>query len=200
MTIDHYIEQVRRALPRTLPSREPILTELRGHIDDRLSSGMPLDQVLEQLGPPEVLAQGYAEGAPPSVAPYGARALAKVLDALMVIGVALVVALIAWLLVPTEAVVVPVLVGLFAGAFGFPLYTIVAEWRHGQTFGKRRVGLLVVREDGLPLGLGAATVRQLGLLLQVFWIDALFALFTARRQRAFELLSRTWVVQLPPSR
>jgi hypothetical protein len=37
-------------------------------------------------------------------------------------------------------------------------------------------------------------VRQLPLFLQVGWIDAMFVLFTDRRQRAFELLSKTRVV------
>jgi uncharacterized RDD family membrane protein YckC len=37
-------------------------------------------------------------------------------------------------------------------------------------------------------------VRQLPVFLQVFSIDALFVLFTDRRQRAFELLSKTRVV------
>jgi len=31
----------------------------------------------------------------------------------------------------------------------------------------------------------------------VFWIDVLFALFTERSQRAFELLSKTRVVTTP---
>jgi len=35
------------------------------------------------------------------------------------------------------------------------------------------------------------------LLFQVFWIDILFALFTDRKQRAAELLSKTRVIQLP---
>jgi hypothetical protein len=32
------------------------------------------------------------------------------------------------------------------------------------------------------------------LVLQVIWVDALFALFTERGQRAFELLSKTRVI------
>ena len=44
---------------------------------------------------------------------------------------------------------------------------------------------------------GQAVVRQLPVLFQFFWIDVLFALFTERRQRAFELLSKTRVVVAP---
>jgi hypothetical protein len=42
---------------------------------------------------------------------------------------------------------------------------------------------------------GRRSCRQLPMFLQVFWIDALFALFTDRSQRAFELLSKTRVVR-----
>ena len=38
-------------------------------------------------------------------------------------------------------------------------------------------------------------MRNLPWLLEFFWIDALFALFTDKRQRAFELLSKTRVVR-----
>jgi uncharacterized RDD family membrane protein YckC len=39
-------------------------------------------------------------------------------------------------------------------------------------------------------------VRNLPIFMQIFWIDALFALFTDRSQRAFELLSKTRVVRV----
>ncbi len=80
-------------------------------------------------------------------------------------------------------------------ALGFVIYTIVAEYRTGQTFGKRQYGLSVVQESGAPITLGQAVVRQLPMLLQVAWIDAMFALFTEKRQRAFEMLSKTRVVR-----
>jgi hypothetical protein len=35
----------------------------------------------------------------------------------------------------------------------------------------------------------------LPMFLQVFWIDAMFALFTDKSQRAFEMLSKTRVVR-----
>jgi len=74
------------------------------------------------------------------------------------------------------------------------LYTIVAEHWLGFTLGKRALGLRVVRESGAPIGLGQSIVRQLPMFLQVYWIDVLFALFTDKSQRAFELLSKTRVV------
>jgi uncharacterized RDD family membrane protein YckC len=79
----------------------------------------------------------------------------------------------------------------------FWIYTVVAEWQSGQTIGKRLFGTIVVREDGARISGGQAVVRQLPVLCQFYWIDVLFALFTERRQRAFELLSKTRVVVAP---
>ena len=57
------------------------------------------------------------------------------------------------------------------------------------------MGLYVARETGTRISFGQAVVRQLPVFLQIFLIDALFALFTERHQRAFEMLSRTRTVR-----
>jgi uncharacterized RDD family membrane protein YckC len=94
----------------------------------------------------------------------------------------------------------PVWIG-FASAYLVTLaislwYPILAEWASGQTLGKRMFGLQVVTEKGARIGIGQAIVRQLPIFLQVATVDALFALFTDRRQRAFEMLSKTRVVDV----
>ena len=66
----------------------------------------------------------------------------------------------------------------------------------GQTLGKYLLGLRVVRESGARISIGQAVVRQLPLFFEIFWVDALFALFTDKSQRAFELLSKTRVVRV----
>jgi len=48
--------------------------------------------------------------------------------------------------------------------------------------------------------LGQSVVRQLPMVLQIYWIDGLFAFFTDKQQRAFELLSKTRVVLEDPPR
>ncbi len=73
-------------------------------------------------------------------------------------------------------------------------YPVLAEYLYGKTFGKHIMGLRVVRESGARISFGQSVVRQLPMLTQVWWIDMLFALFTDRHQRAFELLSKTRVV------
>jgi uncharacterized RDD family membrane protein YckC len=58
------------------------------------------------------------------------------------------------------------------------------------------MGIRVVRESGARIGLGQSCLRQLPFFGQFFFIDALFALFNERRQRAFELLTKTRTVAL----
>jgi uncharacterized RDD family membrane protein YckC len=92
------------------------------------------------------------------------------------------------------AILVVCVLGL---AVVLPGYPIVAEYRFGETVGKHLLGLRVVRESGGRISFGQSIVRQLPAFFQVFWIDAMFALFTERHQRAFELLSKTRVVRNP---
>jgi hypothetical protein len=46
----------------------------------------------------------------------------------------------------------------------------------------------------MRISLGQAVLRQLPVVLQIAMVDALFALFTKHRQRAFELVTRTRTV------
>lgn len=56
------------------------------------------------------------------------------------------------------------------------------------------MGLRVVRESGARISLIQSIVRQLPVLGQIYLIDILFALFTEKNQRAFELASKTRVI------
>ena len=199
MTTDAYLAQVLAHLPPTTPTRAQIAVELRGHIEERLAAGHPLPDVLRQLGDPATLAESYLSGVPLTSAEFGARVLAKIIDIAIPFAIAATLGCIAWLS-PVEVVTIVFFVlAILVAGFGYVVYTIVAEWRTGQTIGKRRYGLHVRQESGAPITLGQSIVRQLPAFLQMMWIDALFALFTERRQRAFELLSKTRVVQVDPS-
>lgn len=70
----------------------------------------------------------------------------------------------------------------------------MAEAIWGQTIGKHVLGLCVVKEDGERVGWVAAIVRRLPWYVGLFWLDAVFALFTERRQRAFDLAAKTLVI------
>jgi uncharacterized RDD family membrane protein YckC len=196
MTTTHdYIDRVLSCLPRATPRRDQIAAELRDHIDEGLARGEPLDRVLTQLGNPSDLAASYLAEVPLEPAGFAARLLAKLVDAGLVAIATLSMIALSWLSRDDGFRAAGVIVALIGGGLGWFLYTVLAEHLRGATLGKWLSGLHVVRESGARIGLGQAIVRQLPLAFQFFWIDALFALFTDRRQRAFELLSKTCVVR-----
>jgi uncharacterized RDD family membrane protein YckC len=205
MTIDDYINRVLAALPQATPERSQIALELRGHIAERLESGATEAEVIRQLGDPLTLAESYLSAVPLVAASFGARVVAKLIDLAIVgifmaalVGLVLQFGSIGGWLPPGFAFPVAMLIGLVGGSFVFGLYTVASEASAGETLGKRAMGMRVVRESGAQISVGQAIVRQLPIFSQVYWIDVLFALFTEKSQRAFELLSKTRVVRAKP--
>ena len=190
---DDYINKVLAVMPSN-PRRSEIATELRGHIAERVEHGHPMDDVLKQLGDPTRLAESYLAAEPLVSATFWQRAAAKILDVLMILAFTTVLSMLA---VRTAGIefffAFPMAV--LTGSFLFAVCTVVSEWATGRTLGKRFMGLRVVRESGARIGGGQALVRQLPIFFQVYWVDILFALFTEKSQRAFEILSKTRVVR-----
>lgn len=195
MTAEDYISRVLDALPPDMPAREQIAMELGGNIAERLERGQSMEAVLSQLGDPRVLADSYLSAVPLVPATFFSRVWAKLVDGALFVTAAVVLSAVAWLTAPPEAAIFLLFAILLAASFGFAIYTVVAESRSGQTVGKRMMGLRAVQESGARISLGQAVVRQLPMFLELFAIDALFALFTDKHQRAFELLSKTRVVK-----
>lgn len=193
-TADEFVARVLASLPGSTPQREQIGLELSGHIAERVAEGAPLEDVLRQLGDPTVLAESYLSAVPLVAAPFLRRGLAKLLDVAIVLGAVALLATLAGMLVPERFQGGVVVVAAIVAGLGFVVGTVFAELRFGQTPGKRLLGLRVVRESGAPIGLGQAIVRQLPILLSIFYVDVLFALFTEKKQRAFEMLSKSRVV------
>jgi uncharacterized RDD family membrane protein YckC len=195
MTADDFVNRVLSKMPTTTPRREQIAMELRGHISERVNAGEPLDEILEHLGDPVALAESYLSAVPLIAGDWWSRATARLIDfGLPVVALAPVACLI-WLATPAEWVPPLLFIYVFVGGATIAIYPMVAEARYGKTLGKHLRGLRVVTESGMRISSGQAIVRNLPWLLEVWWIDALFALFTDRRQRAFELLSKTRVVR-----
>ncbi len=185
-----YIDSVIHQLPQDTSLREQVAMELRSHIAERVEHGHTVDQAIEQLGDPVVLAESYLAAVPLIPASFGRRGAAKLLDVVVyVVACAPIVLLFA----RTTPFPIAMIVGVILLALWF-LYPLLAEYRYGQTLGKHLLGLRVVRESGARISLGQSLVRQLPLMFEVFWVDVLFALFTEKHQRAFELLSKTRVV------
>jgi uncharacterized RDD family membrane protein YckC len=196
MTGDLYVQSVVDHVPEGLPLREQIAMELGSHIAERVGQGQPLDEVLRQLGEPLTLAESYLASVPLQSASHLSRLAAKILDAVLVMAVALAITAALWVVVPPEVARFLPIVCILGCVMGFVAYTATAEYRHGRTLGKRLMGIQVVRESGARIGLGQALLRQLPFVGQFFFLDALFALFTERRQRAFELITKTRAVAL----
>ena len=198
-SIETYIQSVTDHLPRHGSMRSQIAMDLRGHIAEGVENGRAVDDVLRQLGDPKALAESYLSAVPLHSAPLLRRAGAKLIDVGVVIVAATPLMWVAARTLPEGLVVLVVVATLIMASIGFGIYTIGAEYWMGQTLGKHFLGLRVVRESGASIGLGQSLVRQLPMLLQIYWIDVLFALFTERKQRAFELLSKTRVVEVEPA-
>jgi uncharacterized RDD family membrane protein YckC len=194
-----YIDQVLAQLPRDARLCEQVGMELRSHIAERVEHGQTVEEALRQLGDPVVLAESYLAAIPLVAAPFWPRAAARLIDAcgvLALIAVPIIAFVVltlrreqGWFLLPI-AFMVTIFVVSIIGA----LYPVIAEYRYGKTVGKHLMGLRVVRESGARISFGQSVVRQLPMLTQVWWIDMLFALFTDKHQRAFEMLSKTRVV------
>ena len=195
MTAEQYIAQVTAPMPRPA-LRTQVAMELRAHINERLAGGVSLDDVIKQLGDPSALADSYLSAEPLQSAGAWSRIGAKIVDAFVVILAILPLAFGLGSLAYAAgagrgSVVIVLVVSLLGSSFAFCLYMIIAESFYAQTFGKRLFKLRVVQESGARISVGQAIVRQLPLFFQVAWLDAAFALFTERHQRAVEMLSKT---------
>lgn len=185
-----YIDRVITQLPDEDGLRQQVAMELRSHIAERVEHGHSVEEALRQLGDPQTLAESYLAAVPLIPVSFWRRAAARLLDFVVYVGAcAPIVLLLLWRF--------EFVVGIFVGGFLLAisaLYPVLAEYRYGKTLGKYWLGLRVVRESGARISFGQSVVRQLPVFLEVFWIDVLFALFTEKHQRAFELLSKTRVV------
>lgn len=158
---------------------------------------------MARMGGPEEVAGGFLEAAEPPLASPGERLGAFLFDVgLGAVALAAIGALAAWILaprmaagpagipLPVEIALAAIAIFLFVAAI---LYFPVFEALFGQTAGKRLFGTVVAKDTGERAGLGAAIVRRLPFMFDIWPFDAAFLLFTARRQRAFDLAAKTIV-------
>jgi uncharacterized RDD family membrane protein YckC len=116
------------------------------------------------------------ETAPPAITEgkgFGIRALAYVIDNLVLIGAGQVIGVVVGTILGTLLIIftgdVPSVANestisvldFVLGFFNFALYFTLFEWLFGASLGKLIMGLRVVKEDGAPCGPGGAIVRAL---------------------------------------
>jgi len=207
---EDYLARVMKELPRPLPERGRIEDELRSHLADRLEAAMggTPEQALSRMAPPEEVARDYLAEISFEDAPLGKRVGAFLIDALAGTVVLTPIWIFLWLSVLPQLdlqpplsygwVLLPLLfITKMAAAVAIlsVVYFPIVEAIWGRTLGKWLLGIYVTREDGRAAGWVPAILRRLSFILEIFWIDAVFALFTKRRQRAFDLVARTVVVR-----
>jgi uncharacterized RDD family membrane protein YckC len=198
-TADDYIKSVLEYLPANTPLRSQIAMELRAHFAERVEHGRSEADVLQLLGDPRALAESYLAAVPLIAPGFMTRVGAKLAD-IFAVGVCAGLAALALIAAFDAqrdlgfAMSIGAMVMFLGGSVLFAVYTVVAEAAYGRTLGKALFGLRVVTESGTRISAGQALVRQLPMFLQIYMIDVLFALFTKRSQRAFEVLSKTRVV------
>jgi uncharacterized RDD family membrane protein YckC len=225
-TIEEYAGAVEHHLPRWMGERRAMMSDLRGHLADRVAAGEEEAEVVASMEPPEEYAVALVGDVPLHPAPLGRRVGAFLLD--LALGVPLVMALFfgsVWLAGVTipewpagmgamwlsgmrdmvalnSWVILMLIVGLPAATA--PVLSIVyfpwAEAVWGTTVGKHLLGLCVVAENGTRVTWQKAIIRRIPFYFEFFLVDAVFAPFTQRRQRAFDLVARTLVVRRPGTR
>ena len=75
------------------------------------------------------------------------------------------------------------------------VYFTLKEARHGQTLGKRIMGLRVIRRDGSPVSHKDSLLRALVFFTPFAPFDLMFTLFNRKRRRVADILSGTLVVR-----
>jgi uncharacterized RDD family membrane protein YckC len=216
--INEYARQVMDLIPPAHPERHRIELDLRAHLEETVTElqGSP-SAAFDRMGDPRAVALGYLADVPMRYASVGRRVLAFVID--MLAGVAVLgtvvatCALIFGILAVAEETsqsgppemsfaILAVLGVAFIASLAILsiVYFPLLEWRYGQTLGKYLLAIHVVAEDGLRARLPATIVRRIPFFLEFFWVDAIVAFFTERKQRAFDLVARTLVVECGPTR
>jgi uncharacterized RDD family membrane protein YckC len=195
-----YIDAVLACVPGA-EHRQRIEMELR----PRLSPQITIEQAIATYGEPRDVAEFYLASVPLQSAPFFRRLTAAVIDIPSVIVTGILIFYFGWKLVipgggnfiaaiftgnPIAIVLCFLTVSLMS-----PLYYTIADSWTGQTVGKAIMGLRVVRESGARITVGQALVRQIPLFFSFYLLDAIFALFTKKKQRLFELISKTRVVR-----
>lgn len=215
--LEHYMRDVRLHLSASGRDKDRFISDLRDQMQEMTDSGLTEQQVIEKLGPPREVAADFMQTRPLVYANIFQRFFAFILDAAlstmfifpglflaMIIPLGLADPQVFWSF-NWDHVYAPALhingfeliLLMFAGlmAFGIAvLYFPIMEYMFGWTLGKRVFGIRVLNEDGTPIKLGAAFVRRLSYYFDILALDSIFILFTNTKQRAFDRVARTVVV------
>lgn len=198
---ERYVRDVLRHVPAAFPERRArIAADLRSHLADSVAAGESEAGAVRRMGAPEQTAATFLDGVELDPAPLPDRLGAYLFDNALFL--APVLAAFALMVMrdaaqnpatPADSLIVGV-VAIASVAFSI-LYFPLFEAHSGQTPGKRLFAVTVVRASGTAVRVWPALLRRLPSLFNFALLDALFVPFTARRQRAFDIVAGTVVVR-----
>jgi uncharacterized RDD family membrane protein YckC len=128
------------------------------------------------------------------------RAVAVVIDGMVLLGARAALAAVAWVVFGEAAATRPVRAAVgFVTAVGGAAYWVLFHAFHGQTLGKMAVGVRVVALDGRPITLSQALLRLVGYWVSsvVFGIGYLVAGVRRDKRALHDLIAGTRVERLP---
>lgn len=205
--VEIYIQKVLRDIPASGKDRQRLEDDLRAHLREALEKD-DLPTVLAKMGKPQEVAEEFMRGVRLRYAGFWKRLLAFIIDMAFCVLVSLfsfVIGLVLSNAVPQHpegldyvigAILIFLVLALALTIVGtFLLYFPILEGRYGRTLGKRLLGLRVVRENGISIGFKEAFLRRLPFYFEFIAIDALFIPFTAKKQRGFDLIAETLVIE-----
>lgn len=207
--VDLYVEQVLDHIPAPARERDRIGADVASHVRERVAAGATAEDAAAQMGEPAEVARAYLAEVPMRMAPLSRRVGAFLVDVVLGFTVVLAMFLAFGLgaigLKAFESAPVPIAIGIgLAVGIGLSAFVLsivyfpLCESLWGQTVGKRLFEIYVAQEDGTRVSLWNAIVRRIPFVFEFFWLDALVALFTEKRQRAFDLVAKTVVVCAEP--
>ncbi len=198
---DRYIEEVMRLLLATREERERFANDLRAHFQEGLSRDKTALEIIGRLGTPEAVAESFNAERPLEHAGFWLRLAAFFAD--MSVFILAVIPGVAMLIL-TENELVPRWAGLTMMAlcglaiFGLGVaYFPLLESRFGKTLGKKIMRIRVIGENGGPVLLRQAIIRRLSTYFDLLALDAIFILFTEKKQRGLDIIAKTLVVKEP---
>lgn len=191
--IERYVEDVLGHLPPAAPGLHRVRADLTAHLREAAEASGSPEEAVREMGTAEETAAGYAEGLELEPASLGDRTGAFLVDTGLGAALSALVFAVNLDLSSNPGLVLGIVLATVFAALSL-LYFPGLEARYGQTLGKRLFGLCVAREDGRRAELWRTVVRRLPLFFEIFWLDALFAPFTEKRQRAFDIVAATIVV------
>lgn len=175
------------------------MTPCAGLLLNYLIADESLPSMIDQMGRPQEIATEFMAQVHLVHAGFWRLSVAFIIDLVIVILIAGLLALTAIALtnlIPqnptglgyaTSTLIILGVIGFGIGALGTILaYFPVLEGRFGQTPGKSLLNLRVLTENGLPIGYKQAFLRRLSFYFEMLLVDALFIPFTEKRQRGFD--------------